>query len=311
MDTVWTADLHTHLLEYKIKPKAWWKGVQNAGLDVVAMTEHTELKYHPIDGWNAVAPLQPDNVCLIPGAEVMTDYGHVLVYSDSPELYELHEIMQPQVEMEQLLEIAKREKLTVSLSHPFGYDHDSAVFLAGLENVRNIVRKHQIGVEAYNGMIGHLGEFLLSSKWVKRPSNFFHFLERNKVARKTGLGYIGGKAGKKYDKGTGSLVQRIVNMTVFGEEAPFITAGSDAHSADRIGCGMLKLAVAKEVELNPQKFLEELKKKNVLWAGPFVEEVSPGIYEKQIKGLRRGEIWKGLKYVVKRKVKERRKKGEK
>ncbi len=297
-----TADLHSHCVEYAEKPVKWWKGVANAKLDVVAITEHTEMGYHPIAGWNAVAPLQPENVVLIAGAEVMTDFGHVLVYSHSPEVYEIHEIMEPFVQMETLTEVAKRENLTLSLSHPFGFEHDSAVYVQGLDNVRKLLRNNPIGVEAYNGMIGHLGEFLLSSKWVKKPSNFFRFLERNKVARKTGLGFVGSQASKRIDKSRDALVQRIVNMTVFGEEARCITAGSDAHSADRLGCGMLKIAFPKERELNGKTFLEELKKNNVVWAGPFVEEVSPGIYKKKIKGLKRGEIWKGLKYAVKRKI---------
>jgi hypothetical protein len=156
-----------------------------------------------------------------------------------------------------------------------------------------------VGVEAYNGIIGELAESILKSKWVKKPLGFFGFMEKNRLSSKAGIGKVMGAIKKRLDKRAWNLVQRNINAMEFGEEAKFITAGSDAHSADRIGCGILKLKINSGF-CDEKKFLEELKnKENVVWAGPPSVETEKGVFRRKKGGVKKTEVLAGLKYVTK------------
>lgn len=311
MERIITADLHTHLLEKKVEAEEWWNAVKESNLDVVAITEHAE--FNPKKAYELLYESKKEDILLIPGAELNTSIGHVLAYGETPKWYENTELLEIGVKIEKAIEIAKKENIVLSIAHPWGFELDSAMYRSDPTKITEMVKREEIGTEAYNGMIGNLSEFILKSKWVKKPWNFFAYMEGNRISRYTGFSKIAGRVKHKIDKRAQDLIYRNNKIMEFGETAKYITAGSDAHSADRIGTGILKIKFGEEV-LTTQGFLKALKdKKKVVWAGPRVEEVEKGVYEKRVEGLKRKEIFSGLKYASKNILSNRRKtkKGQK
>ena len=296
-----TVDMHTHLTEKKVNPKAYWKRVEEISLNAVAITEHADKK--PFQAFKALEKIKPEGVLLIPGIEVNTDKGHLLAYSSNEQIYSVERLLEKYVPLEEAIALAKKENLILSFSHPWGYSYDSAAYFLGIENLERLIQKEGIGVETYNGMIGHLSNFLYKSGWVKRPFNFFSFLEKNVVSRKTGVWRIGKKMKEKLDKRRMDLINRCVLAVELGKKAEFITAGSDAHSADRVGTGIMKIGFGFEEfgeEISNEILLKQLKQKqNILWSGPLIKEISPGVFEMSDKSLKRKEMASGIRYATK------------
>ena len=301
-----TADLHSHLLEKKVKPLKYWQGVQKAGLDVIAITEHAE--YNPKKAFELVNEKKPEGILLIPGTELFTSLGHVIALGESSEIYEIPELLEKGVSIEKAVELARENRIVLSFAHPWGFDSDSVAYVGGVSKLRHYAVHGSMGVEAYNGMIGTLAESVLRSKWVKKPIGFFAYMEKNRLSRSAGIGKIMGSIKKKLDKKAYDIIQRNLNAMEFGEEANFITAGSDAHFPDRIGTGILKLKVSSERILSEASFLEALKdKSNVIWAGPPSVEVKEGVFQKKRLGVKKSELLGGFKYVMKRRIFRRKK----
>jgi len=302
------ADLHTHLLEKKTKPAKYWQFAEKACLDIIAITEHVE--YNPRKAYLDLLEKKPAQILLIPGMEMFTSAGHVVALGKGIEIYDIPELQKVGVDIERAYRLAKEHGIILSFSHPWGFDYDSVVYRAGMQKMRHYSVHGNIGIEAYNGMIGELAESLMKSKWVKKPIGFFAYLEKNRIVRTIGAGRVMGIINKKLNKQAANIVQRNINAMEFGEEARFITVGSDAHSAQRIGCGILRLKVNAE-KLTIENFLESLKdKKNVLWAGPPSFEVSEGVFAKRRGGVKKMEVLAGLKYAVRSIVLRKRPKGK-
>lgn len=303
VEAIASADLHTHLLEKREKAEKYWRAVENAGLDVVAITEHVEC--NPKKAFQVLEEKKPESVLLIPGIELFTDIGHVLAFWESSELFEIPEFSSIGIEMKKVVEIAKSEGIALSIAHPWGFNYDSAYYLGGMPRLRKYAKFEGVGIEAYNAMIASVAEFAFKSPWIKRPARLFNYLEGNRIARKTGIARLSSVLKKKLDKKTSDLIARNLNAMEFGEEAEFITAGSDAHYADKIGTGILKLKVENE-KLSEKSFLKALREKeNAVWAGPKVEEVSKGVFEREKLKFRRSEILSGLGYATKKAVKNK------
>lgn len=294
-----TFDLHTHLNEKNVLAFDYWKRVKEIGLDAVAITEHNSCD--PKGAFDRLNKTKPENVLLIPGIEVNTSVGHALVYAANESLYEEIELLEDRADIERVLEIVKEKGFYFSFAHPFGYEQDSVCFLAGETKAKKLILKHGCGVEIYNGMISHLSNFLYDSKWVTKPFNFMSFLEKNFVSRKIGLGRVGGRLKKSFDVKREDIIMRCIKSIELGNLAEFITVGSDAHSAERIGTGIMKMKIEKE--LTAENILKELKKKeNIVWSGPLIKETEKGVYEKVDFKLKRMEIAQGLQYVTQKAV---------
>ncbi len=305
MQKTLSADLHTHAIEKDTKASAYWKRVLEIGLDAVAITEHAE--HNPKEAYGRIAAEKPEGVLLIPGIELKTSIGHVIAYCESARIYEIAELLEIDLPIERAIEIARENGLLLSIAHPWGFSHDSAAYLIGRKKLEQIVERNYIGVETYDGMIGSLYRYVMDSGWIKRPLKFFSFLERNRVARRIAIGKLGAAMRKKIDAKSSELVNRCVAPIELGEKARFITAGSDAQSAERIGCGVIRIRADGIGEITNGSFLKLLQDKgNVVWAGPLMKELKDNIYEPAVEPLHRKEILQGLKYATKSVVGRRR-----
>jgi histidinol phosphatase-like PHP family hydrolase len=293
-------DLHTHLNEHKVKPELYWEAVLSKGLDAIAITEHADCK--PKNAFEKLEATKPEGVVLIPGIELNTNAGHVLAYGKNSELFEIKELLKKDLNINLAIELAKQNDFLLSFSHPWGFSQDSAFYKIGLKKLSRIVKENDVGIEVFNGMIWQLGEFVYSSDWIRKPINFFDFLEKNIVSRKIKLSVLGAKAKKQLSTKAWEVVTRNAYAIELGKCASFVTAGSDAHSADRIGSGILRLKVEENWQDIDSLFSMLHEKNRIVWSGPFVVETAPGNFEKISRPLREGEILSGLRYATAKKI---------
>lgn len=294
-------DLHTHLIEKKTSPiKFWYRAIQNE-LNGIAITEHADC--NPEKAFKLLNEIKPDNLLLIPGMEINTDKGHLLAYAFDEGIYGIKKLTKKNISLEEVIDSSKEDNFLLCFPHPYGFSYDSAGYVLGTRKLIKLLRKERIGIETYNGMIGYLSDFIYDSNWIRKPYNFFGFLEKNFIAKKTGVWRLGEKIKKSLDRRRRDVVNRCLKAIELGKEAKFITAGSDAHTEERIGAGIIKI---RAYEGNVEDVLDQLKKKeNIVWAGPLVREVSPGIYEKVVDPLKRKEIAQGIRYATKELVKKK------
>ena len=291
-----TMDLHTHLLEKNVSPASYWKQALERKLDAVAITEHAEIS--PEKAFKKVWEKKPKACVLLPGAELFTDIGHVLVLADSEELYKEKKLFEKYVPLKKALHIARGSGWLLSIAHPWGFSQDSAAYIAGEKKLNKIVEKNGIGVEAYNGMIGNLSSLVYDTNWLKKPLNFFDFLEKSRVARKVKLDRIGTKMKSKIEYRVHDVIERNGKTLELGYKADFLTAGSDAHSCKRIGSGIIKLRMGSG-RITPAGILKALQEKeNVLWAGPYVKKVGEDRYVMLDDPVKKIELLQGMKYAT-------------
>ena len=290
-----TIDFHTHLLEKGVLPSAYWEAVKAKGLNAVAITEHVDEK--PETAYRALLETKPGNVLLIPGMELNTSIGHVLAFGSNESIYQIKELFKKRVPIEEAIEAAKRNSILLSIAHPWGFSADSAAFILGEKKLETLVQKEKIGVESFNGMFGNVSEFFYATNWVKKPMNFFDFLEKSRIGKKTRLDRLGRKGMEKLDKKGKEILERCKKPYELAEKAYFVTAGSDGHSPKKIGTGIVKLEVKGKGIEGLLKALQN--RKNVKWLGPHVVETAEG-YEINRLGIQKKEVLSGLKYVAKR-----------
>ena len=291
-------DFHTHLLEKGVKPKAYWKAVKARKLGAIAITEHSYEK--PGLAYEMLFEEKPKGIALIPGMEITSEAGHMLVLGKDQGIYDLEKLFGKKVLVKDALELAKKHGFVLSISHPWGFSNDSAAFILGEKKLNALVEKKKIGVEAFNGMFGNIGSFFYSTNWVKKPMNFFDFLEKSRIGRKTRLSRLGAKGKEKLDRKGREIIERGIKPFELAQKAAFITAGSDAHSPQAIGSGIVKLEVKGKAV--PEGILEALQDKgNVKWAGPYIRETKQGIAFDRIT-FRKKDVLSGIKYAAKSKI---------
>jgi len=300
-----TIDLHSHLLEKGVNPRNYWKAVKARKLDAVAITEHVNEK--PEKAYSMLLEEKPRGIALIPGIEMNTEIGHVVGFGKTPEIYSQGKLFKKGISINKVLGIAESQGMLLSIAHPWGLSYDSAAYIMGEKKLFELVEKERIGVEAYNGMFGSVGSFFYASNWVKKPMNFFDFLEKSRLGRKTRLSKLGKKGKEKLDKKGREILERCQKPYELAERAAFATAGSDAHKPARIGTGIAKIeARGKGVE----EILEAVQdKRKVKWLGPYVKETDKGFEVDKTK-IQKTEFISGIKYATKRAIlkKVRRKK---
>ncbi len=302
MTRVFTFDLHTHALEKKADSEKYWQRARETGLDGTASAEHAD--YNPKEAYFKLLEKKPEDMILIPGIEVNSEVGHILAYYHTEEIYEIRELLKKDIAVKRVLEIGEENNLLVSLSHPWGFSYDSIAYLYGAKKTGQLVLENNIGVEVYNGMIGHLSNFIYDSGWIKRPINFLDFLEKNRVASRIGITRLSSKLKGRIDRERLEVVQRSARTVELGNLANFVTAGSDSHSAERVGAGIIKLRLDRN-RIDNKTLLKELQnKEQVIWSGPLVREVEEGMFEKVDDPLKRMEIVQGIRYATAKAVRK-------
>ena len=292
-----TVDFHTHLLEKEVNPKKYWKAAKEKNLNAVAITEHFNEK--PEKAYKMLAEEKPRGICLIPGMELSTSAGHVVALGKDEGIYGIEKLFRKGLEIKKAIEVAQSEGITLSIAHPWGLSYDSAAYLLGEKKLYALVEREDIGVEAFNGMFGNVSSFFYATDWVRKPMNFFDFLETSRIGRKTRLSRLGKKGKEKLDKKGKEIIERCQKPYELAAKAGFATAGSDAHHPDRIGTGVTKL---KAKERKPEAILKAVKdKKKVEWLGPGVKETEKG-YEVEKISIQRAEVLSGIKYATKRAI---------
>ncbi len=292
-----TIDFHTHLLEKGVKPEAYWKAVKAKKLDAIAITEHSFEK--PKKAYEMLLEKKPKGITLIPGIEITSEAGHLIVLGKDKNIYNIERIFKKGIPIKEAIAIAKVKDLLLIIAHPWGFSNDSAAYLLGEKKLKELVKKEKIGIESYNGMFGNVSSAFYATNWIRKPMNFFDFLEKSRIGRKTKLSKLGKKGKEKLDKKGKEILERCTKPFELSEKASFVTAGSDAHSPKRIGTGIVKLETkGKDVE----SILDAIQnKKNVKWIGPYVKETNNG-YTVEKASVQKKEILSGLKYATTSKI---------
>ncbi|MBT4870031.1 MAG: hypothetical protein HON47_00455 [Candidatus Diapherotrites archaeon] len=290
-------DLHTHLNEKKISPQKWWDAVLEKKLSIIAITEHVE--YDPKDAYEKLLEVKPKNVMLIPGMECKTTAGHLLVFGKDISVYDIAPLQKVNINVEKALEVVNENNLVASFAHPYGYKNDSTTNQLGEKESKRIMKKYKVGSEYYNGMLGSANGFIFGTQWVKKLYNFFDFMSKSEKAKTFHIQKKSKNIKSKLEIISLETFERVRKGILFGQEARYITVGSDAHYPRVIGTAVLEL---KKMPKNEKDFLRMLSNKEILWAGPNIYSRKP------VDKLKKKELLEGLKYVTKNKLKKRMKK---
>src|SRR3989344_5171258 len=97
-------DLHNHLNEKKLDVREFWKKVVERKIDVIASTEHSN--HNPREAFLKLLKTKPKNKILVPGIELDTIIGHVLVYGSDERVFDFKEFYGEKVDFKKVLVIA-------------------------------------------------------------------------------------------------------------------------------------------------------------------------------------------------------------
>jgi hypothetical protein len=294
------ADLHTHLNEKKIKPLNWWNAVKDKKLSIVAITEHSN--YKPKEAYLKLKETQPEGIMLIAGMEARTSAGDLLIFCENERIYDILELQEKEVNIEKALLIAKENNLLLSFPHPFGYKSDSACEVIGEEKTKQLMKKFNVGVEYYNGMLASANELLFGRKFSKGIYKALDFVGKNKATKALFIDKTTNYPRKKIEALMQSTLEKVRKGMMLGEEAQFVTVGSDAHYPNAIGTAIIEM---KRKPKNEKDFLEMLKNKETLWKGPNIYSKNP------VDIIGKKEMIEGLTYLARKNVFKKRDLGKK
>lgn len=285
------ADLHTHLNEKKIKPVNWWKAAKEKKLSIIAITEHSN--YKPKEAYLKLKEIQPKEIMLIAGMEARTSAGDLLLYCENEKIYDLLELQKKEVNIDRALLIAKENNLLVSFPHPFGYKTDSACEIIGEKKTKQLMKKFQVGIEYYNGMLASANELLFGRRFVKKIYGTLDFVGTNKATKAFFIDKTTNYPQKKIEKLAIDTLEKVRKGMLLGEKARFITVGSDAHYPNAIGTAIIEMKRKPE---NEKDFLNMIKNKETLWKGPNIYSKNP------VDIIGKKEMLEGLTYLTKKNV---------
>ena len=135
-------DMHVHSLEKDMDAKDIWETVEARKLDAIASTEHADA--NPKEAFERCLEGKPDDKIVIPGAELNTSAGHILVYGKNEELYEIDGLFGDKVPIETVLDMADKERLYLCVAHPWGFSVDSAAYRLGEPKLKRLVETQDI-----------------------------------------------------------------------------------------------------------------------------------------------------------------------
>ncbi len=294
------ADLHTHLNEKKIKPTDWWNAAKEKKLSVIAITEHSN--YKPKEAYLKLKETKPEGIILIAGMEARTSAGDLLIFCENERLYDILELQKKEVNIKKALTIAKENNLVVSFPHPYGYKSDSACEVIGEEKTKQLMKEFGTGIEYYNGMLASANELLFGRKFTKGIFGAFNFVQKNKATKALFIDKTTNYPRKKLENLAQSTLEKVRRGMLLGEEASFVTVGSDAHYPTAIGTAIIEL---KNKPKDEKDFLRMIKHKETLWKGPNIYSSTP------VDIIGKKEMFEGLTYLAKKSVFKKRNLGKK
>ncbi len=294
------ADMHTHLNEKKIKPQAWWSTVKEKKLSIIAITEHSN--YKPKEAYLKLKETQPEGIILIAGMEARTSAGDLLVFCENERLYDILELQEKEIDIEKALKLANENNLLVSFPHPFGYKSDSTCEVIGEEKTKQLLKKFGVGIEYYNGMLASANELLFGRKFTKGIYGALNFAQKNKATKALFIDKTITFPRKKIEALAESTIEKVRKGMLLGEEANFVTVGSDAHYPTAIGTAIIEM---KRKPKNEKEFLQMIKNKETLWKGPNIYSRTP------VDVIGKKEMFEGLTYLAKKNVFKKRDLGKK
>lgn len=286
-------DLHTHLNEKRIKPKDWWKAVEDKKLCAIAITEHVE--YNPALAYKKLKTIQPEGIILLPGMEAKTSAGHLLIYGKDESLYKIPKLQKIDLPIKEALEIINKNDLMASFAHPYGYKTDSTCLIIGENETKKLLKKYKIGTEYYNGMLGSANGLVFGSKWIKGFYTIFNIIDKSKATRILTLN-SSTKIKTQLENIALETLDRVRKAIIFSNNAKYVTVGSDAHYPRTIGSSVIQL---KKQPKNEEELIKLIKQKEVLWAGPNIYADQP------VDHLKRKELLEGVKYITTNQIKKR------
>ncbi len=112
-------DLHTHSIKSddgraKVENYCQWIRSKNLPIDGFVLTEHRQFDFE--SDYSALA--EKFDLCILKGAEVETEYGHVLVFGVTPALYEEFDFANIQLSLADVIAAAGRHGAVAAPCHP-------------------------------------------------------------------------------------------------------------------------------------------------------------------------------------------------
>ncbi len=301
-----TLDLNTKLLKTKQSPKKYWQYVKRRGLLGTAITEGSDN--NPKKAYFELLKHKPKDKILIPGMTVSTDSGEILIYASSEDIYNYGLLYETGISIKRVCDFCKKKNFLVSIAHPFGLISNSATYLMGLDKLEKFIKKNNIGVEAYTGVIGYLSYYMYDSFFIRKLRQLLDFFEVHEFFDALGLRNFSFMINKKLDQKSYDVVYKFAAAIKLGKIAKFVTAGSGTEYVYRIGSGTLILDLPKSVidEENTynknKEILDRISNKRIISVGPpgrYTEE----LFERSTDRITKKKAYNDLIYLTKRSVK--------
>lgn len=301
-----TLDLNTKLLKMKQSPKKYWSFVIKNGLLGTAITEHSDND--PKKAYFELLKHKPKNKILIPGMTVSTDSGDVIIYSVTEDIYNYGLLYESGISIKRVCDFCKKKGFLISIAHPFGLISNSATYKMGLDKLEKFIKKNEIGVETYNGMIGYISYYMYDSFFIRKLRQILDFFEVHEFFNALGLKNFSFNLNKKLDQKSYDVVYKFASAIKLGKIAKFVTAGSGTDYVQRIGSGILIMELPKtffDEENNYVKnkeILDRIKNKKIFSVGP-PGKYTDELFERSTDRITKKKAYNDLIFLTKRSVK--------
>jgi len=112
-------DLHTHSIKSddgraKVENYCQWIKARNIGIDGFVLTEHRQFDLE--SDYSALA--RESGLCILKGAEVETEYGHVLIFGVTRALMDTFDFSRIDLPLAQVLDACEKNKAVAVPCHP-------------------------------------------------------------------------------------------------------------------------------------------------------------------------------------------------
>jgi len=183
------------------KAKKIWNKFQEEKINCVFITEHSYK--NPKRAYEIMQKTKPKNISCFPGIEYLTKSGSELIlFSNSKKIYEIKELNNSVLPLDDLLKLIKKNKICSFIPHPYHPGTCSIIENDGIKYYDEL--KEKIGsVEISNGSFDNVLNLKINFKLLKK----YNYMKRSQNLPKKN----------------------------FPKKIKFLAAGSDAHTIEEIG----------------------------------------------------------------------------